>query len=102
MDSHPNILQFCGITKSEAGKNLKIYYYEINMIFQVYIQYFFFCSDQYMLVLEYADSETLNIYLRKSFNTLNWNDKLHLALQLASAIAYIHQCNIIHRDLIIF
>jgi len=55
-----------------------------------------------MLVLKYADSETLNIYLHKFFNTFNWNDKLHLALQLASAIAYIHQCNIIHRDLIIF
>ena len=56
---------------------------------------------RYVLVLEYADSETLNIYLCKYFNELNWDDKLRLALQLASAVAYIHECDIIHRDLVI-
>ena len=55
---------------------------------------------KYSLVLEYADSGTLDDYLSKSFNKLDWDDKLNLALQLASAIECIHCCGIIHRDLV--
>ncbi len=53
-----------------------------------------------MLVLEDADSGTLNTYLSKHFNELDWNEKLSLALQLASAVEYIHEHDIIHRDLV--
>jgi serine/threonine protein kinase len=56
---------------------------------------------KYFLVLEYADSDTLNTYLNNHFNELNWNDKLHLAFQLASAVECIHCRGIIHRDLVI-
>src|SRR5688572_13660302 len=56
---------------------------------------------KYILVLEYADGGTLNAYLTKHFNELNWNDKLGLALQLASAVKHIHGHGIIHRDLVI-
>ena len=55
----------------------------------------------YSLVLEYADSGTLDTYLRKHFNELGWNDKLCLALQLASAVECMHSCDIIHCDLVI-
>ena len=54
-----------------------------------------------MLVLEYADSGTLNNYLKDHFNELNWSDKFELARQLASAVACIHEEGIIHRDLVI-
>ena len=57
---------------------------------------------RYSLVLEYADGGTLNDYLSKNFHLLNWNDKNKLALQLASAVTFIHDCNIIHRDLVIY
>jgi serine/threonine protein kinase len=56
---------------------------------------------EYTLVLEYADSGSLKTYLDKHFNELEWNDKYQLALQLASAIMFIHEHNIIHRDLVI-
>jgi serine/threonine protein kinase len=56
---------------------------------------------RYYLVLEYADSGTLNAYLDKYFNELNWNDKLQLALQLANSIEFLHEEGIIHRDLVI-
>ena len=56
---------------------------------------------KYILVLEYADSGTLSTYLSRHFNELEWNDKYHLAFQLASAVAFIHECDIIHRDLVI-
>jgi serine/threonine protein kinase len=53
------------------------------------------------MVLEYADSSTLNTYLKEHIGKLDWNDKYHLALQLASAVECIHDCDIIHRDLVI-
>ena len=62
------------------------------------------CTSSNKLVLfslEYADNGTLNAYLNKHFNDLDWNDKYQLALQLASAVECIHNCDIIHRDLVI-
>ncbi|PKB95050.1 kinase-like protein [Rhizophagus irregularis] len=77
VDFHENILRFHGIT---TVKNPNII--------------------QYVLVLEYADSGTLRTYLNHHFNDLNWDDKYQLALQLASAVACIHECKIIHCDLV--
>ncbi|CAB4400765.1 unnamed protein product [Rhizophagus irregularis] len=76
VNAHGNIIRFCGITKVETSKIQK-----------------------YSLVLEYADSGTLNAYLSKNFNELSWNNKSHLAMQLASAVEFLHNHNIIHRDL---
>jgi serine/threonine protein kinase len=55
---------------------------------------------KYMLVLEYADSGTLNNYLKENFNELDWTLKYKFAQQLASAVACIHEEEIIHRDLV--
>ncbi|POG63000.1 hypothetical protein GLOIN_2v1485008 [Rhizophagus irregularis DAOM 181602=DAOM 197198] len=74
VDFHENILGLCGITRIEAEK-------------------------KYSLVLEYADGGTLKTYLNNHFNELNWDDKFQLAFQLASAVEYIHNYDIIHRDL---
>uniref|UniRef100_U9V817 Protein kinase domain-containing protein n=1 Tax=Rhizophagus irregularis (strain DAOM 181602 / DAOM 197198 / MUCL 43194) TaxID=747089 RepID=U9V817_RHIID len=74
VDFHENILRLCGITKIEAEK-------------------------KYSLVLEYADNGTLKTYLNEEFNELVWNDKYQLSFQLASAVAFLHENDIIHRDL---
>ncbi|CAB5363149.1 unnamed protein product [Rhizophagus irregularis] len=74
VDVHENILRFYGITKIENEK-------------------------KYVLVLEYADNDTLKTYLKEKFNELNWNDKYQLSFQLASAVAFLHENDIIHRDL---
>ncbi|RIA83962.1 kinase-like domain-containing protein [Glomus cerebriforme] len=71
---HENIVRFYGITKVETEK-------------------------KYSLVLEYADSGTLKTYLNIHFNELDWNDKYQLSFQLISAVAFLHECDIIHRDL---
>jgi serine/threonine protein kinase len=55
---------------------------------------------KYSLVLEYADSGSLKTYLKKYFNELGWDDKVGLALQLANAISFLHERDIIHRDLV--
>jgi len=101
VDSHPNILQFCGISKLGTGKNPKHIIKKFNTC-QLFLKFTIFISGQYSLVLEYADGGTLDTYLTKYFNELNWNDKLCLALQLTSAVAYIHEYDIIHRDLVRF
>ncbi|CAB4417609.1 unnamed protein product [Rhizophagus irregularis] len=79
VNHHENILRFCGITEINADT-----VYQIN---------------KYCLVLEYADSGTLNKYLSNHFNELNWYDKLSLALQLAKALQHLHDKDIIHCDL---
>ena len=52
------------------------------------------------MVLEYADGGTLSDYLDRHFDELDWNDKYRLALQLAGAVECIHDCDIVHRDLV--
>ncbi|GBC17256.2 kinase-like domain-containing protein [Rhizophagus irregularis DAOM 181602=DAOM 197198] len=68
-----NIIKFYGITKTE--------------------------TENYALVLEYADNATLKTYLNENFNELEWKDKFCLALQLTDAILCLHERDIIHRDL---
>ncbi|PKY42953.1 kinase-like protein, partial [Rhizophagus irregularis] len=78
VDDHENIISFYGITKLE------------NTTHQ---------TNNYSLVLEFANNGTLNTYLNKHFNELKWNDKYRLAFQLASAVEFLHEKDIIHRDL---
>jgi len=52
--------------------------------------------------LEYADDSTLKNYLNEYFNKLEWKDKFYLAKQLAVAILFLHENDIIHRDLVIY
>lgn len=55
-----------------------------------------------MLVMEYADSGTLKNYLKKSFETLTWNDKYRLEHQLSFDISCLHNEEIVHCDLVKF
>jgi serine/threonine protein kinase len=50
--------------------------------------------------MEYADNGTLQNYLCDHFEKLTWNDKLNLAFQLANAISWLHDKEIVHRDLV--
>ncbi|PKK60604.1 kinase-like protein [Rhizophagus irregularis] len=56
-------------------------------------------SNNYLLVMEYADSGPLKNYLKENFNSLTWNDKYNFASQLACAVSYLHNEGIVHRDL---
>jgi serine/threonine protein kinase len=57
-------------------------------------------DSNYLLILEYADSGTLGNYLKENFNKLDWSIKLQFAIQIADAVSYIHQHDIIHCDLV--
>ncbi|CAB4477898.1 unnamed protein product [Rhizophagus irregularis] len=56
-------------------------------------------SNNFLLVMEYADSGPLKDYLKENFNNLTWNDKYNFAYQLASAVSCLHNKGIVHRDL---
>ncbi|CAB4414042.1 unnamed protein product [Rhizophagus irregularis] len=78
VDFHENIIRFFGVTTLEnQNDNFK----------------------KYWLVMEYANNGTLQEYLEKYFNTLTWNDKFNMALQLAHAVLCLHDEGIVHRDL---
>ncbi|UZO03689.1 uncharacterized protein OCT59_024092 [Rhizophagus irregularis] len=79
IDFHDNIIRCHGITKFESENTNDIM--------------------KYLLVIEYADSGSLQNYLKKNFINLTWNDKYNLAYQLACAILCLHNEGIIHRDL---
>ncbi|RIB23140.1 kinase-like domain-containing protein [Gigaspora rosea] len=51
------------------------------------------------MVLEYADEGTLRDYLMVNFTKLQWTDKLHIAKEIALGLLFLHDNNIIHRDL---
>ena len=78
------------------------------MILYIFLTYIYIYPDtdyqikKYSLVLEYANGGTLNAYFKEYFKDLDWSDKSQLALQLASAVEYIHDYDIIHRDLVMY
>ncbi|POG65708.1 uncharacterized protein OCT59_024379 [Rhizophagus irregularis] len=78
VDFHDNIIRCCGITKFESENQI---------------------SNNYMLVMEYADGGSLRNYLKKNFSKLTWDDKFNMAYQLAYAVSCLHNEGIIHRDL---
>ncbi|EXX73154.1 uncharacterized protein OCT59_006968 [Rhizophagus irregularis] len=56
-------------------------------------------SDNYLLVVEYAEGGTLRNYLEKNFLSLKWRDKYELVIQLSGAIEFLHEGGIVHKDL---
>ncbi|GBC10627.1 hypothetical protein RclHR1_00980004 [Rhizophagus clarus] len=77
VEFHENIIRFCGITIENQNDDTK----------------------KYWLVMEYADSGTLQEYLKEHFNNLTWSNKFNMALQLARAILCLHNEGIVHRNL---
>ncbi|GBB91953.1 hypothetical protein RclHR1_19420003 [Rhizophagus clarus] len=78
IDFRGNIIRCHGITKFESENHL---------------------SNNYTLVMEYADGGDLRSYLKTNFSKLTWNDKLNMAYQLADAVLCLHNEGIFHRNL---
>ncbi|GBC01733.1 hypothetical protein RclHR1_04300015 [Rhizophagus clarus] len=71
---HPNINQFYGITKEPESNN-------------------------YVMVLQYANQGNLGKYLKNNFKSLLWSDKIRMASEIACGLKYLHSTKIIHRNL---
>ncbi|RIB21656.1 hypothetical protein C2G38_1999075 [Gigaspora rosea] len=51
------------------------------------------------MVLQFANNGNLREYLRKNFVKLQWADKFRIASEIVHGIMFLHNVNIIHRDL---
>ncbi|RGB22282.1 kinase-like domain-containing protein [Rhizophagus diaphanus] len=49
--------------------------------------------------MQYADGGDLQNYLKTNFKNLTWDDKKKLAFQIADGLNYLHNENVLHRDL---
>ncbi|RHZ68640.1 hypothetical protein Glove_294g145 [Diversispora epigaea] len=74
LEAHNSILRFYGITKQENTNN-------------------------YIIILKYANGGTLRQYLKTNFQKMDWNAKLNIAKQIANALMYLHSNEIIHGKL---
>ena len=52
------------------------------------------------MVLQYAEDGTLREYLMANFTKLQWTDKLRIAKEIAFGLLFLHNNDIIHRDLV--
>jgi serine/threonine protein kinase len=50
--------------------------------------------------MQYADGGDLQDYLKKNFNNLTWDDKKKLAFQIADGLNYLHNKDILHKNLV--
>lgn len=55
-------------------------------------------SEEFMMVLEYANSGSLRTYLEKQPN-LEWQQKLQILLDIITSLEKVHSAGYIHRDL---
>src|SRR4051812_43833831 len=56
-------------------------------------------TNDYMMVLEYAENGSLRNYLDKSYDGFTWKTKLHDLWYIAHGLYKIHTNELIHRDL---
>ena len=56
--------------------------------------------DNYIMILQYANQGNLREYLKINFPSLQWKDKIQMALDVTCGLKYIHSKKIIHQDLV--
>jgi len=57
-------------------------------------------TKEYLLVMQYADGGDLRNYLENNFKNLTWDDKKRLSFQIAEGLNYLHNENVLHKDLV--
>jgi len=53
-----------------------------------------------MVIIEYGDGGTLREYLQDNSENLHWSIRLKFAKQLCNGISFLHENNLIHRNLV--
>src|SRR5438128_9977465 len=52
------------------------------------------------MTLEFADDGTLHKYLDIHFKDLTWKSKYKLGVEIANGLRYLHEHEIVHKDLV--
>ena len=52
------------------------------------------------MIFELADGGSLRKHLEKYFKHLTWKDKCKLGLEITNGLKYLHDLDIIHKDLV--
>ncbi|CAB5215386.1 unnamed protein product [Rhizophagus irregularis] len=81
------------ITKLKAFRNIN--HSNINRFFGLTKD----SNNNYFLVWEYVNEGNLRDYLENNFNTLQWNDKIQMALDITQGLMVLHSELIIHGNL---
>ncbi|RGB28009.1 kinase-like domain-containing protein, partial [Rhizophagus diaphanus] len=55
-------------------------------------------SNNFMMVMEYAENGSLRQRLNNSFNSMNWEEKLKILLKISNGLKNIHDKNLVHND----
>jgi len=50
--------------------------------------------------MEYANEGDLKMFLSNNFQSLDWNKKFKLALNITNGLYFLHKEDILHRDLV--
>ncbi|RIB05210.1 kinase-like domain-containing protein [Gigaspora rosea] len=70
-----------------AGNTLKVYGLTLNTK-----------TNDYMMVIQYANGGSLHSFLRRNFQDLTWQTKLGLLLNISDDLSEIHKAGYIHAD----
>ena len=70
------------------------------MILSYYLLHITDKDDSYHMISELADGGNLREHLEKHFNDLTWKDKYKLGLEITNGLKYLHELDIIHKDLV--
>ena len=55
-------------------------------------------TNNFMMVMNYAENGSLRQHLNNSFNSMNWNGKLGTLQNIANGLKDIHNNGLIHHD----
>ena len=56
-------------------------------------------TEDYMIVMQYANNGSLSSYLSQNINTLTWRMKLNCLKNIAYDLSYFHRCGFVHCNL---
>jgi len=57
-------------------------------------------DDHFLMIFEYANGGTLCDHLQERYDRITWEEKYKLALDIASGLKYLHDRDIIHKDMV--
>src|ERR1051326_105567 len=55
-------------------------------------------TNNFIMVMQYANRGSLRNHLDNKFNSFNWNDKLYSLFSISTALQKIHENDLIHHD----